>query len=189
MIDWKFAINDNTVLGWLITALYFLAFLLAVVCLRRVRDGASRGIWRFVAMMMLFLGLNKQLDLHNLLRDIGRAIATALNLYDSRRELQFYFILALAFLLLLIVTLIGWRGGRQWAYHPWLLLGLAIIVGYAGFEATSFNHLNPLASLVDWPLFDLIELVGILFVILDGTLVVRHWQRIAQLRQKQLRHG
>ena len=63
---WAFGINDTSLLAWLICILYFV---LAIICWRisAVSESRKRLLWAALAMSLVVLGLNKQLDLHQLI--------------------------------------------------------------------------------------------------------------------------
>jgi hypothetical protein len=81
--NWKLGIGDPTPVGW-ITAIAYLAASLACAVVwtadRRARRHGRPGspvFWLSLALLLLFLGINKQLDLQTLLGDIGRRKARA----------------------------------------------------------------------------------------------------------------
>ena len=99
--DWRPGIGDPTIGGWITVALYFLACL---SCCRTMVAILSPGttrqfdgfIWRGIAVMFFFLGINKQLDLQSAFTEIGRMIAASEGWYGERRTVQFYFIIGAA---------------------------------------------------------------------------------------------
>ena len=68
---------------------------------RRARRHGRPGspvFWLTLALLLLFLGINKQLDLQTLLNDIGRRKARAEGWYGNRRYYQTMFIAAVTVL-------------------------------------------------------------------------------------------
>jgi len=94
--------------------------------------------------MMVFLGLNKQLDLQSLLTEAGRILSFKLGWYEQRREFQKWFMIALlaAASIGALSTLIFFRG--FWKQHLLLLSGLFLLVTYIALRAASFQHIDAL---------------------------------------------
>ena len=81
--DWHFGIGDPTPIGWFTVFAYLAA---TIACARvwavdrqadRIRQPASPVFWMVLTILLLFLGINKQLDLQTLLNDVGRRMAKA----------------------------------------------------------------------------------------------------------------
>ena len=96
--NWHFGIGDPTPMGWFILFAYMVATVLAgtawVAEHKRRLDGriASPKFWLVLTVLLLFLGINKQLDLQTLLQDTVRRMAKANRWYDNRRIYQAIFI-------------------------------------------------------------------------------------------------
>ena len=92
------------------------------------------------------LGINKQLDLQTLLTVLGRDIAQANGLYESRREIQLIFVILFAlFCFSLLVALSWWLRGC-WRRYWMPLLGVALLVSFVVIRAASFQHVDYLIS-------------------------------------------
>jgi len=87
---WSPQISDPTIWGWLTVVNYFGAFSCAAWAVRIDRRRAN--FWIFVSLIMLALGINKQLDLQALLTVVGREIALQDGWYQDRRVFQKWFI-------------------------------------------------------------------------------------------------
>ncbi len=76
--NWQFGINDPTLIAWTIFVVYFIA---VYFCWRASTTELSRSqsavrwIWRVLALLLVGLGLNKQLDLHQLVLQVLRSDA------------------------------------------------------------------------------------------------------------------
>jgi hypothetical protein len=83
---WTFGFNDPTLLGWIMTAAYFLAAALGFHLWQRARREGSplSRFWLVLAIALLFLGFNKQLDLQTLLLKSASRIARALGWYGQK---------------------------------------------------------------------------------------------------------
>src|SRR5262249_41201798 len=95
-MSWRLAWNDPTPLGFCIAAAHLLASGLSYATGRIDRRQAEKSsiawFWFVLALAMLGLGLNKQLDLQNLLTAIGREIARQGGWISQRRTVQFVFV-------------------------------------------------------------------------------------------------
>ena len=171
---WRPGIGDPTVLGWVTVAAYLLAAVGSMLAAWRepMPDGNRRPgarpsrFWLFLAVMLLALGINKQLDLQSLLTQIGRDAVAARGLYSERRELQVAFIAAVV--LACVAALAGflWAARRTLARRWPAIAGMVFILGFVVIRAASFHHVDAfLAARLgglrwNW----ILELGGIAFV-------------------------
>jgi hypothetical protein len=85
--NWTPRLFDFSVRHWLFTLAYLIV---AASCLRTARaerramEGKGRGAWGGIALLLLFFGLNMQLDFDELLQDMGRAGAKLSGIYPVR---------------------------------------------------------------------------------------------------------
>lgn len=95
MDGWTPAIGDPTIYGWITVFAYLLA---ALLCWRVHYSAppSEKRAWSALALLLLALAINKQLDLQTLLTDVGRSTAKAEGWYGDRRSVQRIFIAALA---------------------------------------------------------------------------------------------
>jgi hypothetical protein len=147
---WRPGIGDPTVVGWVTVVAYLLA---AVGCglaawREPMRDGTRRPssqpsrFWLSLAVLMLALGINKQLDLQSLATQIGRDIIRAWGLYSGRRELQ------LGFIVVVVLVCAGTLGWFLWAARHTLdrrwpaVVGMLFILGFVVIRAASFHNVD-----------------------------------------------
>lgn len=109
------------------------------------RDRLS-AMWRGFAIFLLFLGINKQLDLQSAITEIGRMTARELDLISVRRTLQVGFIgiiLLIGLWILRSVALLA-RGNfrRLWP----ALVGTVFILVFVAIRALSFHHIDLLLA-------------------------------------------
>jgi hypothetical protein len=93
--SWSPGIGDPTVLGWVTVLAYAAAFALSVVVSHRAlekSEAPERWFWRALAVGLLVLGINKQLDLQSAFTELGRAWAYRSGVYEQRREYQLVFL-------------------------------------------------------------------------------------------------
>lgn len=146
-IRWELGFNDPTFIGWLTVAAYLLAAALAwraAAAAGRSGSGIERKIWLAITAAMWLLAINKQLDLHVLVTDIGRYWAVQLDLYQQRRAFQKLFMAGV----LIGVASVGGAGwfltrGRDPALRL-AFAGLAVCAGYILVRAASFHHTDGL---------------------------------------------
>ena len=140
---WRASFGDPTILGWLTVVLYLLAGGACYRAGRRSRPATrQRLFWWVLSVIVVFLGVNKQLDLQSLLTDFAKGLARAQGWYENRRAVQSAFVAgfalaALAFALWMAVLA---RGGGWAAWTA--LAGLSSLGLYVVIRAATFNHLT-----------------------------------------------
>ena len=140
---WTPGIGDPSALGWFTVIAYLVG---AWLCLSAAggdpAGGRTTRLWRLIAMTLLLLGLNKQLDLQTLLTQVGRAVAQHQGWYGERLALQAAFILAMA-LTGAIAVGVMWRRIRVLRCNiRYALAGLIFIFTYVLIRASSFHHVD-----------------------------------------------
>ncbi len=171
-IGWQPQIGDPTIAGWFTVFSYFLAAALAF----RVRYGTSadnqnlRLFWQMISLLMLALGVNKQLDLQSLLTALGKYYAHRQGWYSHRQGIQVAFILLI--LCLGITGLVfGFRRFREILKDNRLAFtGVIFLLVFVLIRASSFHHMDRLIGTrmlglkMNW----LLELTGIYCIILNA---------------------
>lgn len=170
--QWSPGLGDNNIMGWLTVLVYLVAGVLSLRAARAMAEDAlsrrERLFWAISGAVMLFLAVNKQLDLQSLVTMIGRCHAQLAGWYNDRRAVQKLFILLVAAGGLGAVGLLALllRGilNRVWL----ALLGLGFVCLFVVIRAASFHNVDILISStvlgfkMNWAL----ELPGPLMVIL-----------------------
>ena len=92
---WQPVIGDPSVMGWVTVGAYFLTSLIAlrlVLISRRHFSAdtylAQQRFWLVVSLLMLALGINKQLDLQSLVTAMGRYYAVRDGWIEHKRYVQ-----------------------------------------------------------------------------------------------------
>jgi len=88
-------IDDRGATVWIVVGAYFAAALVSILASRSGRK-RDRRFWVGTAILLVLLGLSKQLQLQSLLTGTARYLAHYEGWYDHRRLVQGLFILALA---------------------------------------------------------------------------------------------
>ena len=140
-IRWEPGPNDPSFGGWAVTVGYLGAGWLAFGAARAAaRRSFERRFWGFTSAALVALALNKQLDLHILLIDWGRALAVDSGWYQQRRLLQQIFMAAMLVTGVAVAAL-AYRVARR--RDPMIRLalgGLVLTTAYALARASVFNH-------------------------------------------------
>jgi hypothetical protein len=157
--------NDRSTFAWVIVLLYFGAAG-ASLWARSVAESRERHFWLATALLLILLGLNKELDLQTLLTVEARSFAKSAGLYEQRRLMQALFLLMLTgFGAIALVILIGWlRGSSRWVKTA--AVGIVLLFTFVVVRAGSFHHID------QWVTIDvaglrsgwLLELAGILVI-------------------------
>jgi len=161
---WQPGIGDPTLLGWGTVAAYAVTLVLCVMASQtpRIRMTGEGGLWASLALLMLALGINKQLDLQTWFTQVARDLAISQGWYAERRTYQGAFILAAALGGLVAVGLLGWLAvRRRWSLLP--LAGAGFLGSYVVVRAASFHHVDQIINLgvSGARLSSVIEIVGI----------------------------
>jgi hypothetical protein len=144
--EWSPGIGDPTVIGWVTVVAYVVAFLM---CVRAWRTAAAINeknrltiAWGVLTALMLFLGINKQLDLQSLLTVVARRAALRGGWYPRRRPVQLGFIGAMLVAGAGALTVGGWLMRRH-LREFWLAgIGAVFIVVFVLVRASSFHHVD-----------------------------------------------
>ena len=173
-VRWHFGVNDPDIHSWVAVGGYALG---AALAFRAAGIAARSGekfehrFWQVVCAILLTLGINKQLDLHVLLIDLGRNLALDNGLFAERRQIQRLFILAVAAAAGVVLVAAAVLTRRRQPAVRWALAGIVITCAYGFLRAASFSHVDRLLQAVapgletPWPL----EIAGIAITIVAAS--------------------
>ncbi|ACK68034.1 conserved hypothetical protein [Rippkaea orientalis PCC 8801] len=154
-------IGDPSLIGWLTVLAYLLTAILCLLC--STKDRANRIIWRIFALILLGLGINKQLDLQSWFTLFGKQVAITQGWYHERRIIQKQFIVGLIALsfssLMFLFPLIT----SQWKRLTLAWVGIIFLITFIIIRAASFHKVDHLLgfSMMGLRLNWLLELSGI----------------------------
>jgi hypothetical protein len=141
---WHAGIGDPTFLGWITVLAYFVTAWLAWRAFKTVRTGTrkQRIFWALLCLLLVLLGINKQLDLQTWLTLTVRRFAISEGWYERRRAVQLFFIL--------MVAVFGFFSFRwMWSLLQektgplrLSLAGLFFLVVFVVIRAASFHHID-----------------------------------------------
>ncbi len=185
--DWSPGIGDPSIVGWVTVVAYFVAAWLCWQARRGAIDSASHAsrrsaaLWTTFTLGLLFLGINKQLDLQTALTEVGRSLAHAHHWYAERRKLQIAFIgaIGLGGTLFFLFLLVAAR--RELRRMLIALVGIAELGCFVLIRAASFHHVDRFIGTsvfgvrMNW----LLELGGIALVAVGARAYVRSGRFLA----------
>ena len=138
---WSPTIGDPSVMGWVTVVAYVAAGGLAALACRG-RSGRRRAFWLVLAVILLALALNKQLDLQSALTATGRCLAKAEGWYARRRPVQVAFIVFVIATGLLVAAIL-FRTMRRDLREVWLaLIGIVFLLAFIAIRAAGFHHFD-----------------------------------------------
>lgn len=172
MLNWTPSIGDPTLMDWFTVVFYFLTSILAFVTSYKCRYlEADFRFWIFLAIFLLLLGINKQLDIQSLFTEIGRFIAKKQGWYNDRRHFQAVFVIIFFIFSLSSIILIWWMLRKEWRKFLFPLTGLLILISFIVIRAASFHHVDrflksgPSGVRMNW----ILELSGIGWLMISAA--------------------
>lgn len=136
-------LNDHSFFGWMTVLLYFIAALRTGFKAKLTYyNKESCYFWLGLTVLLIFLGLNKQLDLQSNVTDWLRDSAKAHGWYDQRRGVQLLFISVMGLAIpILLISL------RLFLYHSWqrykiTWVGIVLLLIFVMVRAASFHHVD-----------------------------------------------
>jgi len=163
-------IGDPTFTGWLITAAYLMS---SVVCgiYAWCTDRSSpveqsryhRLFWWGLCVVMLIMGINKQLDLQCLFIDVVKKMALSQGWYSQRRIFQMLFAACIAITGLILLAWLGWKLKWLWRQYGLALLGILLLITFVFLRVAPVHYM---AKYPGWPsvmrfINSILELTGI----------------------------
>jgi hypothetical protein len=178
--DWHFGIGDPTPMGWFIAFAYLAATGACAIVWAAERTASRRGqtasplFWLVLTVSLLFLGINKQLDLQTLLNDVGRRMAKSEGWYDQRKVYQVIFIATVSTVGLIAVGGFLWLARKQWKRNIVALLGTVFLFVFVLIRASSIHHVDMMLHmrLLGWTWNWVLELGGIIVVGIGAVLAL-----------------
>lgn len=144
--DWTPGIGDPTIGGWITVILYFTAAYMAFRATKYAKDTISPfqevWLWQCLTILLILLGINKQLDLQSALTELGRVMAHSQGWYGSRRLIQLTFILLLAIGAAVTALFLIYVAGSMSLPARLAILGSVFIVAFVVIRAASFHHVD-----------------------------------------------
>lgn len=176
-VGWRPGIGDPSIIGWLTVGLYAAASILTLVAANRAqfsglswrRDGV---FWVSLALLMLALGINKQIDLQTLFTEVVRNSAIDGGWYEDRRGIQEFFIAAIISLGLFTTILLAAGLWRSCLTIKFAAAGMCFLICFIVIRAASFHDVDKfLGSELGGARWNwIIEILGILMIAIAAQL-------------------
>ena len=146
--NWSPGIGDPTPMGWMTVVLYAIT---ALLCHRVIKnehklrpslEADEKRLWQWFVFALVFLTINKQLDLQSALTEVGRLVARVQDWYEHRRDFQMVFISVIGLFGLMVLAAFLLMA-RQAPCATWIaLFGGVFLVAFVVIRATSFHHVD-----------------------------------------------
>ena len=144
-VPWQPGIGDPTLFGWLTVLAYIVAAATCIACAWQAarlfnsdRVWQQRLIWSGLAIGLLFLGVNKQLDLQSWFTAIMKEMAYEQGWYEMGQRGQILFIALLGLASIGVLLVVSWQMRHEWRQSWLLLLGLVFLARFIIVRAASF---------------------------------------------------
>ena len=170
---WRPGIGDPTFMGWLITAAYLITSVFCGICAWRTdrispidRSGYHRVFWWSLAVIMLIMGMNKQLDLQSLLIVVIKQIAQNQKWYSKRHILQIWFAAGIAIFSMVLLIWLGWKLKRLWRQYGLAIIGIVLLIAFVIITIAHVHRMNQFLGLQpgDRLIKSIFEISGIVLV-------------------------
>lgn len=141
VFNWRPGIGDPSIGGWVTVILYFITAWTAWRAFK-VSQGRERSFWLLICLMLVALGINKQLDLLTALTKIGRVLAFKQGWYGDRQIVQTWLVIGVAAVCASIAVGLLWLAHKT-AYSTQLaLLGTVIVLAFVLIRAVSLHDID-----------------------------------------------
>jgi hypothetical protein len=147
IIEWRPGTGDPTIIGWFTVAVYLLASAISFYAAKRAQLSGARWridshFWLMIGLLLLVLGINKQLDLQSLLTEIARTAAKSGGWYEQRREYQRLFIASLAGTTTAVAAILMVWSRNLWRSQQVAILGTCFLLAFIVIRAASFHDVD-----------------------------------------------
>ncbi|MCZ0963312.1 isopropylmalate isomerase [Paracoccus benzoatiresistens] len=148
---WQPGIGDPTWQGWATVLVYLAAGVSALYASHTALPAAApvreRLFWNLTWLVLVALAVNKQLDLQSALTAGGRCLAQAQGWYDQRHLVQIGFLMGLAALALVFLTmlLVLLRGSLSRSALP--IMGFVFVCTFVLMRAIGFHDADQFLGL------------------------------------------
>lgn len=157
--------NDPSPIAWFVVAAYLVGAAAAFLASRSPRRRDAR-FWVGTALLLLLLGINKELDLQSVLTESARELARSFGWYEQRRLLQGLFLLALAGAGMALIVALARRLRGSSPPVQAAAAGIVLLFAFILLRAASFHHLD------DWVTIDLAGIRSSWWLELAGIAVI-----------------
>lgn len=190
--QWRPEIGDPSLMGWFTVFSYFACAWAALSAARLAPDVEKRAhlFWSTICLLMILLGINKQLDLQSLFTEIGRQIARHQGWMDNRRIVQFWFVILFGTAAFSSFVLFAFIMRDLFRQFKLAFIGLFFLLTFIVIRAASFHHVDEIlqSRFLDMKMNWLLELSGI-YTVFIAALMDRRASRSPGRTQRQTRQA
>ena len=176
---WSPQIGDPNLTGWLTVLVYLFTALLSFAAWHRMAGQPGRMFWAIIVGFLIFLAINKQLDMQSALTIAGKCLAKAQGWYANRRVVQAAFIAVLLIIILigLIITIFALRGALL--VNAFAILGLAIVLSFVMVRAVSIHRFDYFIGLKTLGISNnfLFENFGLTLISLNAIMLIKKYKK------------
>jgi len=173
---WQPKIGDPNFTGWLTVVFYLItfAFCVAVIKIPDRRSSANRTFWIMLCFAMIFLAVNKQLDLQSLATAGARCAAKLQGWYQDRAAFQIGAILSLGLIATILSLVFLWVLRHDLKRNFLALLGLAIVLIFVVIRAVGFHYVDVLIAHQVGPIRmnNILEVSGLVLISLNAAILL-----------------
>lgn len=174
-VNWYPWIGDPTIFGWVTVFCYFAAAHLSYKEYKQVKYNHLLGeprFWFSLAIVLIFLGFNKQLDLQTVFTYLVRQLSIQQGWYEERRYYQLIFIIGLAVSMLGLIYALRIFLARCWHLYKITWVGIILLCFFVLVRASSFHYFDSLIGeqLLGLKINVMME-IGALIIIMFGIYV------------------
>lgn len=179
-LRWRPVTGDDTYLGWVTVWLYFAAaafsalvflFNRSIFLHHRWRQAV---LWGLLVVLMVALGVNKQLDIQTLFTEIARYFSREQGWYDQRRFYQLLFIGAMVGFSLALSLLLLYIYRRVFFTNALVIVGLCFLLCFVAVRAASFHGFDDVINqtFIGYRVNAVLEMPGIILVMLNAIILL-----------------
>lgn len=168
--------GDHTFFGWMTVLMYFVACCRTGYQAKMTQANKESGFfWLGLTVLLLVLGLNKQLDLQTYLTDWLRSAAKAHGWYEQRRGYQLLFIVVMGLTIPILLISLRMFLYRSWQRYRMTWIGIVLLLIFVLVRAASFHHVDMVfyQTIGSLRYYQALEMLAIL-VIMYGTFIHRN---------------
>ncbi len=164
-------IGDPTIIAWITVLVYLTA---AARCVFKAivskKFGGNYQFWLYLAVFLLFLGVNKQLDLQTWFEQTMKALAQTRGWYEYKLSLQKVFIALLGLGMLTVLLSFRLYLANSWRNYKITWIGIVLLCVFILVRAAAFNQLDFLVNqdILGFNIAEILE-ISALFLIVLGT--------------------
>ncbi|PPD17399.1 MAG: hypothetical protein CTY27_03915 [Methylotenera sp.] len=173
----KVYVGDPTAVGWFTVFVYLVATYRCIVKASLSKKfGGNYHFWLYLGAFLLFLGINKQLDLQTWFEQAMKALAKDLGWYQHKTLLQKFFIIFLGIGMLIILISFRLRLANTWRNYKLTWIGITLLCLFILVRAAAFNRLDFLVNhdFLGFNITEILEVLAILLIISGTFLHKKH---------------